>query len=375
MKYVSALISLCLLPVAWTATAHAADPAPPSRNPFPLQLVARVPYAPTAFPSKGESYLAYELHLTNLSNNPITLSRVEVLDADSGKPVTSLEGNQLDALLQPMGSTPPGPHVIAAGGTVVAFMWLSFPKDAHIPDRLSHHVVTPDNEIEGAVIGTYTTKLQVLSPPVHGIGWNASDGPSNDADNHHRRGVLAIDGNAVISRRYAIDWFLHKDGNFIAGDPHDLHSYYDFGQPVYAVADAVVVEAKDGQPDNVPGPVATFHPAVPITMDTVGGNHIVLDLGGGHYAWYFHLHQGSVLVKTGDHVKRGQALAQIGCSGDPPVPHLHFEVTTSSKLLAGEGIPYVFDHYKVQNPDKTWQLRRHELPLDHMMLDLGDETR
>ena len=50
-------------------------------------------------------------------------------------------------------------------------------------------------------------------------------------------------------------------------------------------------------------------------MDTVGGNTIVLDLGGGQYAWYFHLKPGSLRVKTGEHVRRGQPLAQIGLGG------------------------------------------------------------
>lgn len=156
-----------------------------------------------------------------------------------------------------------------------------------------------------------------------------------------------------------------------AGDPHDNHSYYAFGQPVFAVADSIVVKARDGIPDNVPGPVATFRPAVPITMDTVGGNHIVLDLGDGQYAWYFHLHPGSLRVKAGDHVRRGQALAQIGCSGDPPVPHLHFEVTTSATIIAGEGLPYLIDRYRVWSADNVWEPRARELPLGGMLVDFG----
>ena len=55
------------------------------------------------------------------------------------------------------------------------------------------------------------------------------------------------------------------------------------------MADATVVTAKDGLPDNVPGHNEQFHPAVPITMDTVGGNSITLDIGGRQFAYYFHL--------------------------------------------------------------------------------------
>jgi murein DD-endopeptidase MepM/ murein hydrolase activator NlpD len=52
-------------------------------------------------------------------------------------------------------------------------------------------------------------------------------------------------------------------------------------------------------------------------------------------------------VKAGDRVRRGQLLARIGSSGDAREPHLHFEVTTSAKQLAGEGVPYVLDEYRL----------------------------
>lgn len=41
----------------------------------------------------------------------------------------------------------------------------------------------------------------MLGPPVEGADWLAADGPSNDEDNHHRRGVVILDGRAVDSRR------------------------------------------------------------------------------------------------------------------------------------------------------------------------------
>src|SRR5258708_2771906 len=74
-------------------------------SPFPLQLEARVPFAPTAFPSAGRTYVVYELYVTNFSASPVTLRRIDVLDAQetSSKPVATFEGEQLDALLQPVG--------------------------------------------------------------------------------------------------------------------------------------------------------------------------------------------------------------------------------------------------------------------------------
>jgi Peptidase family M23 len=220
------------------------------------------------------------------------------------------------------------------------------------------------------VIGTHHTELKVLGSPVQGSNWLASDAPSNDADNHHRRGIFIVDGHPSTSRRYAIDWLQVKDGKSFFGDARDMRSYYAYGKPVMAVADGVVLAARDGLPDNVPGHNEEFHPAVPINMETVAGNTITVDLGGGQFAFYCHLQPGSVRVKTGDHLRRGQVIGLIGDSGDAREPHLHLEITNSHRLLAGEGLPYLIDHYRVKSVG-TWESREHELPMKDLVVDFG----
>ncbi len=141
-----------------------------------------------------------------------------------------------------------------------------------------------------------------------------------------------------------------------------------------AVADGRVVAARDGLPDNIPGHGESFHPAVPITLETVAGNTITLDLGGGQFAYYMHLQPGSLRVMAGDRVRRGQEVARIGASGDAREPHLHFEVTTSSKLLAGEGVPYLIDRYRCKSAsDGPTELRIHELPLNKSVVVFGED--
>jgi hypothetical protein len=348
-------------------------------SPWPLQLEMRVPFEPTAFSSAGRTYLAYELYLTNFMGNPLTLNRIEVLDADvvASKPVAVFDGGQIDLLLQPVGvqaSGSGGSRQLAGGGSLVVFMWVVFEPGARLPNKLRHQVVTANATAEGADIGTHHTKLKVLRSPVQGSNWLASDAPSNDTDNHHRRGIFVFDGHALISRRYAIDWMQVENGASFSGDARDKRSYYAYGKPVLAVADATVVVAKDGLPDNVPGHNTPehegFHPAVALTMDTVGGNTITLDLRDGQFAHYVHLQPGSLRVKVGDHVRRGQLLALIGNSGDSREPHLHFEVATSSKPSAGEGLPYLIDRYRAKS-ENDWQSRTRELPLKDMVIDFG----
>ena len=353
----------------------AAKPAP-----WPPQLEMRVPFEPTAFPSGPHFYVMYELHLTNFGTTPLSLNRIEVLNADAGaaQPIATFEAEQLEAMLQSLGgktrSDPKEGLVIADGQSAIAFMSVAFDRSSHIPDRLLHHVSTVDSAAEGAVIATRHTKLHVLGPPVEGANWLAADGPSNDRDNHHRRGVVILDGRAVDSRRYAIDWKQISDGASFSGDARDVRSYYSYGKAVLAVADGRVITARDGLPDNITGHGESFHPAVPITLETVAGNTITLDLGDGQFAYYMHLQPRSLRVKAGDRVRRGQVVARIGASGDAREPHLHFEVTTSSKLLAGEGVPYLIDRYRCKSAsDGPMELRIHELPLDNSLVTFGED--
>lgn len=368
LLFVAPLYVMAFLAISGSAMAAA---------PFPMQMELRVPFDPTAFPSGGRTLLMYELYLTNFSGSSIDLRRIEVLDANepAGQSLAAFEGEQIDALLQSsdaqLSTDKSNLRRVNANETLVVFVQVAFDAQARVPSRLRHRVITAESSLEGAVIDTHHTELKVLVPPLRGAAWLASDGPSNDRVNHHRRGLLAVDGRPSISRRYATDWFLLKDGTRRKGDVHDRQSYYSYGQPVFAVGSGTIVTARDGMPDNVPGPVKTFQPAVPNGIQTSTGNMIVLDLGRGQYASYFHLQPGSLRVKTGDYVHSGEPLARVGVSGDSNLPHLHFEVSTSPNTLAGEGVPYVIEQYRVKTAPDTWQTVTRELPMRGALVDFG----
>src|SRR5260370_9785223 len=114
----------------------AAKPAP-----WPPQLEMRVPFEPTAFPSGSHIYVMYELHLTNFGTNPLSLSRIEVLDADAGaaQPIATFEAEQLETMLQALGgktlSDPKERLVIANDQSTIAFMSIASSLGGHIPAR------------------------------------------------------------------------------------------------------------------------------------------------------------------------------------------------------------------------------------------------
>ena len=56
-----------------------------------------------------------------------------------------------------------------------------------------------------------------------------------------------------------------------------------------------------------------------------------------------HLKQGSVRVKVGDRVRRGQPIAAMGLSGDSDwLPHVHDQLMDNCDFLDAEGLPSYF---------------------------------
>jgi hypothetical protein len=168
--------------IAQTQNQRTDDKAALKQAPWPLQLEMRVPFEPTAFPSGSYVYLMYELHLTNFMPMPVSLGRIEVLDADSGRsrPIATFETAQLETMLQPLSgkalSDPKAKLVIADGQSAIAFISIARERDSHVPNRLLHRVTTSYAPEEGAVISTRHTELHVIGPPLEGADWLADDG-------------------------------------------------------------------------------------------------------------------------------------------------------------------------------------------------------
>src|SRR5215213_7018393 len=298
----------------------------------------------------GQVHLVYELLVTNAIPVPVTLSAVEVLDADSGATLVRLSGEALLAAMS-LGTSPETPAVILPPSTT-AVVWLDVPlaSEGDIPASIAHRVTIdppPDVPIPDAWLSYRTAPVTVdrrspvvLGAPLVGAGWAAL---GSCCDGPHRRALQPIDGRWYLAQRFAIDFNqLDAQNRPGVGDPTLPTSFPHFGQPVLAVADAVVAEAVDRYPDLRVGQARED-----VTPDTAGGNRIVLDLGEGRFAIYAHLHAGSIAVHPGDRVTRGQHIAKVGSSGTSGGPHLHFQVTDRPSIIAGDGLPYVFDAFEL----------------------------
>ena len=147
----------------------------------------------------------------------------------------------------------------------------------------------------------------------------------------------------TLAQRFAIDWEqIDAENRVVKGDTKTLSNYVIYGREVLAVADGTVVSSRNDLPEQVPG-------ALPqgMTIDQADGNFVVLDIGGGSYVLYAHMQPGSVTVKAGAKVKRGDVLGKVGNTGNTQAPHLHLHVMDGPSPLQSNGIPYVFDSFKL----------------------------
>jgi hypothetical protein len=190
----------------------------------------------------------------------------------------------------------------------------------------------------------------VIGPPLKGKNWIALNGCCEPGW-PHRSTPLPLNGNLMGGQLFAIDWKQTNDqGAFYTGDKTKNESYVDYGSEVIAVADGTVTATLDGQEANAPGVLPADDPVLgpKLTVENVDGNHVVLDIGSGAYAFYAHLIKGSVLVKEGDTVRKGQVLAKLGNTGNANASHLHFHVMNGPSVLGSSGIPYVVDVFESQ---------------------------
>jgi len=326
---------------AIAAAATIVMPAADAHGQIPPSVEFRVPKTPTVAFTDSGAVLAYELFVTNLTAMPMTLRRVEVVSA--GKILSSL--SDADTSLQRATSRvtqiPVADRLKLDGGArAIVYLWVPVDR-ANPPAQLRHRLTLQRDTVTEVLEGTTTPVERAavsISPPVRGE-WAAFNGPSNASG--HRRLVLALDGHTASGQRFAID-FLQVDSLGSSRRPGTEASknsnYYAYGTELLAVADGVVAATKDSIPENVPG-----GRAVKIDLITVGGNFVGIDIGGGTYALYAHVQPGSLRVKVGDRVKRGQVIALLGNSGNSTEPHVHFQIADGPSFLAAEGLPYAAD--------------------------------
>jgi hypothetical protein len=109
--------------------------------------------------------------------------------------------------------------------------------------------------------------------------------------------------------------------------------YLAFGREILAPADGVVTDVISGVRDNVPGSMNPY---------SALGNAVFIQHRDHEVSVLAHLKLGSIKVKVGDKVKRGQVIGLCGNSGNSSEPHLHYHLQNTPIIQDGTGIKCYF---------------------------------
>jgi hypothetical protein len=376
------LALLALLALAVGAPTAGAAPAREELTPVVGNAIAS---PEPVLASNGRRELAYELQLINRSESVVTVRSLQALAA--GKVAEKLAGPSLEAVMQPYGQ-PTHSIKLKPGQGAYVLMDVSLARKAKVPAELTHRISLTMQPKQAAVATDYelapvkVTRREavVVAPPLRGPGWVVANGCCSEYT-AHRGTVLPVNGAPHVAERFAID-FVQIDplGRLFEGPLDQLSSYPYFGDEVHSATGGKVVGVLDDIPNT---PAGSFPPA--ITAEKAGGNHVVVAMGGGRYAFYAHLQPGTIRVKVGEKVKVGQTLGLLGNSGNSDGPHLHFHIMDSPRPLASNGVPYRFSSFKVEGtltnleelekggtakivPEEVGA-RHAELPLNNQVID------
>lgn len=337
-----------IISIAVVLTSTWLSPAIAQRAPVVQAFDLRVPWQPAPIKVNGQWQLLYELHLDNYSAEPLQPEQLRVIDADNGHILRDYDAAAVRAMLGGPGlSGKKGDTAIAPGAHAVIYLNLGFdaaPTDLHLTHELSAE--RPDGgapvQAQGGTLTLHGWPAPVLfSPPLRGGYWVAVyDGSWARG---HRRSLYAVNGAVHVPGRFAIDWIkVDAQGRYTKGDPTDPKHWLGYGEEVLAVADGKVAAAMDGMAEP-----ARVDPGKPtrVPLQDATGNYVSLDLGGGRYVFYEHLKTGSITVKPGQAVHRGEVIGRLGYTGETTGPHLHMHVADANLPLDAEGMPYALDRF------------------------------
>lgn len=309
------------------------------RPPIVQAVDLSVPVTPVSFDQGGSHELVYELHITNFQQVDVILTSVRV-STPIGTIAEYRDAELQRRLVRPgLRNDHATPHIVGPGMRAVLNLWITLPTwfVPSVVHEVGLEVQRPAGPVQVTVNGGASTVQPsdpiVLDPPLRSGPWIAIYDPLLKGG--HRTAIYTVGDRARIPGRFAIDFITLPAFGALPRDPAARPADGNgFGTDVLAVADGTIAAAVDDTPDRTPQPVAP---------ESASGNYVALDVGGGRFAFYEHLQRGSILVKPGQRVSRGDVIAKLGSSGSTSIgPHLHFHVADGSSLLGAEGVPFVF---------------------------------
>jgi Peptidase family M23 len=312
--------------------------------------------------SDGRTHLAFAMQFTNVWNQPTTIQSVEVVNpATDNKPtgknhVISAKDEDVTGMVK-LSALPSSAgresyaKELKGSQSGVMFFDVAYGDGNDVPCAISLRVHSsqpenthlPESTVVSAPLKVSQQQAIVLSPPFKGDGWLDANGCCAEVG-PHRFVTNSVNGTLQPSEQFAIDWIkVDAQGKAFRTDGKKPEDWLCYGVELLAVADGTVVEAMRDLADVPPGKQPEG-----LTFGQIGGNRVVLDLGGGRYAMYAHMAPQSLTVHVGDHVKAGQKIGLLGNTGNTTGPHLHFQISDQPSLLDATSLPFVFESMKLE---------------------------
>ena len=164
-----------------------------------------------------------------------------------------------------------------------------------------------------------------LSLPLRGEWLVFWGGDTKELNQHHD----------TQNQRFAFDFLVvDKTGKTHKGEGKANEDYYAFGKQILAPTDGVVTDVISGVRDNTPGSMNPY---------SALGNAVLIRHREHEVSVLAHFKQGSIKVKVGDKVKKGQLIGLCGNSGNSSEPHLHYHLQNTPIIQDGTGIKCIFD--------------------------------
>ncbi len=299
-------------------------------------------------PYQTETYLriGYTLETWEYEKDGLELQQITVLDADTRETLFIVDKTSMPKIYKnPLDKSPY--FVFDVLTKYYLSIQLPIPLGKTPPRTVYHRLILKDiisgSEVtaEGGAFSPRTSEAPlVIASPLKGENLYFLN---QSTMGYHFYVLMFMNGGIYRPERYAIDTTELKGdlSTYLKGGPKVNTSYYNYGRTLHAVANGTVVHVQDGRPENS----GDAKDAVLKSADEYAGNYLVLDIGGGRYAFYCHCIPGSFLVKEGDTVKEGDPLARLGNSGNSTAPHLHFHIADGPDLWTSRGIPIALKKY------------------------------
>jgi hypothetical protein len=313
------------------------------------------------FTGDNEKHVTYTLLITNATKLPVRIFAVKI-NGDcqctkhlfeyiiSGQTLT----NEFSSISTTNTDLPEDP-LLQPNAVGVVYVFLDFPN--HVPNQLHHQIIVqvendPDS-LQSIILDPVPINKCapiVIGPPLRGDKWIVGTGLSDFSS--HRRSTFILNGEYKLPEKTAVDFLKYGPKGLYDGDPLKNENWYAYGSKIYAPADGEVIGTMDGIPQNIP----TNGPNYTVTSKNIGGNYVLIKFlcQEAKYAFFAHMIPGSLKVKIGDKVRKGQVLGLLGNSGNSGAPHLHFQISnkpypiginTEPSPINCQGVPWTFDKF------------------------------